>query len=318
MDTLSDLLRVVRLDGAFFYPVEAGIPWSVEAMPARELTRKILPGSEHLIPYHFLTAGNCWVGVVGEEPVEMLPGDVVLFPHGDAHVMSSGPGVRLPNDLAQTSADRYMSTQYLGPEGHRGTHFVCGFLGCDLRPFNPLLAALPRRMHMRGISHTGFGEYARQLAVEASSGVPGAESVLTRLAELMFISVVRRYLDDLPPGQTGWLAGLRDEVVGRVLGLIHGRPGHPWTLVDLAREGATSRTALAKRFTDLVGQPPMQYLTQWRMQVAASRLAEGNAKVATIAAEVGYESEAAFSRAFKKATGVSPGAWRESRRAPPK
>ena len=318
MDTLSDLLRVVRLDGAFFYPVEAGMPWSVEAMPSRLLTPRILPDSEHLIPYHFLTEGSCWGGVLGEEMVEMGPGDVILFPHGDPHVMSGAPGVRVPNDRVVVAPDRYPTTQYMGPEGSRTTRFVCGFLGCDLRPFNPLLAALPRRMHMRGISHTGFGEYARQLALEASSGVPGAESVLTRLAELMFISVVRRYLDELPAGQTGWLAGLRDEVVGRVLGLIHARPGHPWTLVDLAREGATSRTALAKRFTDLVGQPPMQYLTQWRMQVAASRLTEGNAKVAAIAAEVGYESEAAFSRAFKKATGVSPGAWRESRRASPK
>ena len=314
MDTLSDLLRNVRLDGAFFYPVEASMPWSVEAMPARELTRRILPGSEHLIPYHFLTAGSCWGGVVGEEAVEMQPGDVIIFPHGDAHVMSGGPRLRVPDDLVRTGADRYMTTQYLGPEGPRATKFVCGFLGCDLRPFNPLLAALPRRMLMRGVSHSGFGEYARQLAVEAGSGVPGAESVLTRLAELMFISVVRRYLDDLPPGQTGWLAGLRDEVVGRVLGLIHARPAHPWTLVDLAKEGASSRSALAKRFTELVGQPPMQYLTQWRMQVAANHLMQGNAKVATIAAEVGYESEAAFSRAFKKATGLAPGAWRESRR----
>jgi AraC-like DNA-binding protein len=228
--------------------------------------------------------------------------------------MASGPGVRLPNDLIDVAPGRYPVTQYMGPEGPRTTRFVCGFLGIDLRPFNPLLSALPHRMHMRGASYGGFGEFARQLALESSTGVPGAESVLTRLAELMFISVVRRYLDDLPPGQTGWLAGLRDEVVGRVLGLIHARPAHPWTLVDLAREGATSRSALAKRFTDLVGQPPMQYLTQWRMQVAANHLTQGNAKVATIAAEVGYESEAAFSRAFKKATGMAPGAWRESRR----
>ena len=314
MDTLSDLLRIVRLDGAFFYPVEGAPPWSVEALPSRELMPRVLPGSEHLIPYHFLTEGSCWASTLDGDGVEMLPGDVVLFPHGDAHVMSSGPGVRVPNDLINVAPGRYPVTQYMGPDGPRTTRFVCGFLGIDLRPFNPLLAALPRRMHMRGVSHGGFGEFARQLALESSNGVPGAESVLTRLAELMFISVVRRYLDDLPPGQTGWLAGLRDEVVGRALGLIHARPAHPWTLVDLAKEGATSRSALAKRFTDLVGQPPMQYLTQWRMQVAANHLTDGNAKVATIASEVGYESEAAFSRAFKKATGMAPGAWRESRR----
>jgi AraC-like DNA-binding protein len=138
--------------------------------------------------------------------------------------------------------------------------------------------------------------------------------VLTRLAELMFIEVVRRYLDELPSGQTGWLAGLRDEVVGRALTLLHARPAHPWTLADLAREAATSRSNLAKRFTELVGLPPMQYLAHWRMQVAANLLTRSGTKVAAIGAEVGYESEAAFSRAFKKATGVAPGAWRDARR----
>jgi len=191
---------------------------------------------------------------------------------------------------------------------------VCGFLGCDRRPFNPLLAALPRRTHMRGMSHTWQSGYTRQLTEESRLGRAGADTVLTRLAELMFIEVLRRYLDKLPRGQTGWLAGLRDDVVGRVLTLLHGRPGHPWTLAELAREASSSRSNLAKRFTLLVGQPPMQYLAQWRMQVAANLLTQSGAKVAAIGAEVGYDSEAAFSRAFKKATGLAPGAWREARR----
>ena len=140
--------------------------------------------------------------------------------------------------------------------------------------------------------------------------------MLTRLAELMFIEVLRRYLDELPPEQTGWLAGLRDDVVGRVLALLHAEPGHPWTLPELAREAASSRSNVARRFTEIVGQPPMQYLAQWRMQVAANLLVQSGAKVATIATEVGYDSEAAFSRAFKRATGLAPGAWREARRAP--
>jgi AraC-like DNA-binding protein len=149
---------------------------------------------------------------------------------------------------------------------------------------------------------------------ESQLGRPGADGVLTRLAELMFIQLLRRYLEELPQGQTGWLAGLRDEVVGRVLGLLHSRPAHSWSLEELAREAASSRSNLAKRFTDLVGQPPMQYLAQWRMQVAANLLTQSGAKIAAIGAEVGYDSEAAFSRAFKKATGVAPGAWREARR----
>jgi AraC-like DNA-binding protein len=315
MDALSDLLRVVHLDGAFFYAVEAADPWSIETVAARELLPRIMPAAEHLISYHILTAGRCYGGLLGEEQVELVPGDVIVFPHGDAHIMSSGRGVRVGSEMHTIVPDPYPATVRLGDDGPRTTMFVCGFLGCDRRPFNPLLAALPRRMHMRGMSHAWQSSFTRQLIEESRSGRAGADSVLTRLAELMFIEVLRRYLEDLPSGQTGWLAGLRDEVVGRILTLLHRRPGHPWTLEELAREVASSRSNVAKRFTELVGQPPMQYLTQWRMQVAATLLAQGGAKVAAVGSEVGYDSEAAFSRAFKKATGLAPGAWRETRRS---
>lgn len=313
-DPLSDLLRVVRLDGAFFYAVEAAEPWRIESVPAKELSPRILPHAEHLISYHIVTEGRCYGGLVGEDLVELLPGDVIVFPHGDAHAMASAPGLRGPH-VNTSTPDRYPHTVYLGEHGPRVASFVCGFLGCDRRPFNPLLAALPRRMHMRGISNTGLGAFTRQLTEESSRGRAGADEVLTRLAELMFIEVLRCYLDELPAGQTGWLAGLRDDVVGRALTLLHALPGDPWTLESLAREVAASRSKLAKRFAELVGQPPMQYLAQWRMQVAANRLAQSGAKVAAIGAEVGYDSEAAFSRAFKKATGLAPGAWRDARRA---
>jgi AraC-like DNA-binding protein len=314
MDPLSDLLRVVRLDGAFFFTVEAAEPWSIESLGAKELAPRIMPAAEHLISYHILTEGRCYGGLLDEEQVELVPGDVIVFPHGDAHLMSSGRGVRFGPDVNSTAPARYPETVFLGAQGPRGTSFVCGFLGCDRRPFNPLLAALPRRMHMRGMSNAWLGGFTRQLTEESRLGRAGAETVLTRLAEVMFIEVLRRYLEDLPPGQTGWLAGLRDELVGRVLTQLHARPGHPWTLPELAREAASSRSNVAKRFALLVGQPPMQYLAQWRMQVAANLLAQSGTKVATIGAEVGYDSEAAFSRAFKKATGLAPGAWREARR----
>jgi AraC-like DNA-binding protein len=314
MDPLSDLLRVVRLDGAYFFAVEAAGPFSVETVAARELSPRILPDAEHLISYHVLTEGRCYGGVLGEDQVELVPGDVLVFPHGDAHVMSSERAVRLGPDVYTFAPARYPDTVVIGRQGPGGTAFVCGFLGCDRRPFNPLLAALPRRLHVRGMSDGWHASFARQLTEESRLGRPGADTILTKLAELMFIQVLRRYLEELPPGQTGWLAGLRDEVVGRALTLLHGRPNHSWTLAELAQEAASSRANLAKRFTALVGQPPMQYLTQWRMQVAANLLAQSGAKIAAIAADVGYDSEAAFSRAFKKAAGVSPGAWREARR----
>ncbi len=316
MDPLSDLLRVVRLDGAYFYAVRAAGPWSVEALPARDLSPRILPAAEHLISYHILTEGHCYGGLAGEEQVELVAGDVIVFPQGDRHVMSSGRGVRIGPDLQSTAPGRYPFTLLLGDQDQAATSLVCGFLGCDRRPFNPLLAALPRRMHMRGMSDPWIGNFIRKLTEESRLGQAGADCVLTRLAEMMFIEVLRRYLEDLPSGQTGWLAGLRDEVVGRALTLLHARPSHPWTLADLARDVAASRSSLAKRFTMLVGQPPMQYLAQWRMQLAANLLAQSGTKVAAIGAGVGYDSEAAFSRAFKKATGLAPGAWREHRRNP--
>lgn len=314
IDPLSDLLRVVRLDGAYFFAVEAAEPWGIESVCAHELAPRILPGAEHLMSYHILTRGRCFAGLVGEPQVELVAGDAILFPHGDASVMSSGRGLTIDAKTNTRSPARYPDTVFLGDQGARVTSFVCGFLGCDRRPFNPLLSALPRQMHIRGIANSWMGGLTRQLIEESRQRYAGGDTVLTRLAELMFIEVLRRYLVDLPPGQTGWLAGLRDEVVGAALTLLHSRPGHAWTLDDLAREVASSRSNLARRFTELVGQPPMQYLMHWRMQVAANLLVQSGAKVASIGTEVGYDSEAAFSRAFKKSTGLAPGAWRESRR----
>jgi len=313
MDVLSDLLRVVRLDGAYFYPVEAAAPWCVVSARASELAPRILPGAEHLISYHVLIKGSCFAGLAGEEQVELLAGDVIIFPHGDSTVMSSARGLEIGAGTNSKSPARYPETVLLGEHGLQRTSFVCGFLGCESRPFNPLIAALPRLLHVRGMLDSWAGGFTRQLVEESRHQRAGSDTVLTRLAELMFIEVLRRYLADLPAGQSGWLAGLRDETVGRALSLLHGRPERNWTLANLAREVASSRSNLARRFTELVGQPPMQYLANWRMQVAANLLVQRTDKVATIAAEVGYDSEAAFSRAFKKSTGHAPGAWRAAR-----
>jgi AraC-like DNA-binding protein len=310
-DPLSDVLRAVRLDGAFFYAVEACEPWSVEAVAAKELTPRVLPGTEHLVSYHILTDGRCWGGLVGGQPVALQPGDVIVFPHGDPHVMSGDPALRA--ESVPTTPGRYPEMVRVGKGEKVTASLVCGFLGCDRRPFNPLLSTLPHQLHLPGLSSGWRQAFVRQVLEESAARRMGADSVLTRLAELMFVEVLRRYLERLPPEQRGWLAGLRDEVVGRGLGLLHGAPAHPWTIDELADGVAMSRSAFADRFTALVGQPPMQYLAHWRMQLAAVRLATGTAKVAAIAEEVGYDSEPAFSRAFKRLMGLSPGAWRRAR-----
>jgi AraC-like DNA-binding protein len=315
MDPLSDVLRAVRLDGACFYRVEAAGDWRVEAAAATRISPRVLPDSEHLIPYHVLTGGGCWAGIPGEEMVELNAGDVVVFPQGDPHIMASSPVPRAEAALYAATPGHFPETLRLGVDGPPGAAMVCGFFGCDRHPFNPLLATLPRRLHVRGLPGGRLEVMARQVAEESQAKRAGSEGVLRRLAEVMFIEVLRQYLDGLPSEQTGWLAGLRDPQVGRALALIHSRPGHPWTLQELAREVAGSRSRLSEGFTYLVGCPPMQYLTQWRMQLAATRLTPGGPKVAAVAAEVGYESEAAFSRAFKKVTGLAPTAWRRSRQA---
>jgi AraC-like DNA-binding protein len=314
VDPLSDVLRAVRLDGAYFYLVEAAPPWSVAAVASGELAPRVLPGSEHLIPYHVLTSGTCWAGVDGEEQVLMHPGDVVVFPHGHPHFMSSDRGRRVDPGVHGSAPDRYPETVRLGAAVAPETTFVCGFLGCDVRPYNPLVASLPKRLHISGAGGGWLAEFPRRAVAESRTGGAGSETMLTRMAELMFIDVVRRHLETVTEERKGWLAGLRDEVVGPALTLLHAEAARNWTLADLAREAGASRSVLAERFTQLVGTPPMQYLTMWRLQLAAEKLARGTEKIAAISSDVGYESVPAFSRAFKRATGLSPAAWRDAKR----
>jgi AraC-like DNA-binding protein len=237
-----------------------------------------------------------------------------------AHGMRGGPSLaEILTFMREMAAGRLPFVVSEGGGGPEWLDLVCGFLGCDLRPFNPLMGTLPPLLHVPrawGLPGDRLGQLISLTLTEARERRPGGECVRLRLSELMFIEVVRRYLAMLPPEHTGWLAGLRDPVVGRALTFLHERPAEAWTLARLARDVGLSRSVLAERFTDLVGHPPMQYLTHWRIQMAARRLAESGAKVATVALEVGYESEAAFSRAFKRIAGVSPATWRTRRASP--
>jgi AraC-like DNA-binding protein len=313
VDPLSDVLRAVRLTGAYFYMVEATHPWSVLTVEAKKLVPRVHPAAEHLISYHILTSGNCWGGVAGQEQTPMQPGDAIVFPQGDANLLSSVESRVADAATIAATPRRYPNTVTVGSGSGQKATFVCGFLGCDLRPFNPLLSALPRQIIARGVAGDWLAEFPRHVLAESREPRPGSETMLTRMAELMFVEVVRRHVASLTSHETGWLAGLADDVVGPALRALHDRPERAWTLPELAREIGTSRTVLIERFSALVGVPPMQYLTHWRLQLAADHLARGSAKVASIGARVGYDSEAAFSRAFKRATGQSPSAWRSAR-----
>ncbi|HJS38586.1 MAG TPA: AraC family transcriptional regulator [Burkholderiales bacterium] len=319
-DPLSDVLRAVKLSGALFFLVDASSPWGVKVPTASDFSPIILPRARHVVSYHVVTEGEGWASVPGAPPVRFAAGDVIVFPHGDPYAMLSAPGGPAEFDFdGALDFFRAMAAgqlPFVVPEGGGGAgraRFMCGFLGCDARPFNPLLAALPRLMRVQRPASGTDGLLDRLIGLtlaEARTRRPGGEAIRLRLSELMFVEVVRQYLEALPAEQTGWLAGLRDPGIGRALSLLHERPAHPWTLEELASRSALSRSVLAERFTRLVGQPPMQYLTCWRVQVAARLLADGGAKIAAVGHEVGYSSEAAFSRTFKRVAGESPAAWR--------
>lgn len=324
IDVLSDVLRAVRLSGALFFLTDASSPWSVAVPEAGSLTSILHPRAQHLVSYHVVTQGTCWCHTASAPPLFLDEGDVVVIPHGHAYQLSQPcghPNEWAPHDILAFFHDMAAPDHpFVVTEGggrSEGVKVLCGFLGCDVRPFNPVFATLPPLLHVpraRDGQRDHLGHLAEFTMQESSARNPGTESVLLRLAELMFVEVVRRHLAGITPGETGWLAGLRDPVVGQALGLLHRYPERAWTLPMLAREVNQSRSVLAERFTQFTGTPPMQYLTRWRMQLASRMLADGNAKVAAVASAVGYESQAAFNRAFRRATGVPPAAWRRGAR----
>lgn len=319
-DVLSDVLSAVRLTGSVFFDVSATSPWVAEAPEAALVARDVVPGAQRVIEYHVVAKGSCWISIVDRgdfEPVKLVEGDIVVFPHGDPHALSSTPGMRAKPDLTvhKRPEDENMLPFQLrsGVDGPSDVRLICGFFSCDARPFNPLLDALPHFMRLgRDVpgSNGLLDQFINFATAETGNKRAGSQSILNKLSELMFVEVVRLHMDQLEHDNTGWLAGLRDPLVGKTLSLLHARAAHAWTLQELAEEVGASRSALADRFGHLLGCPPIQYLTQWRMQIASRRLADPNAKIAAIAEEVGYQSEAAFSRAFKKFVGQSPSEWR--------
>jgi AraC-like DNA-binding protein len=319
MDALSDVLKSVRLEGALYVNAEFTAPWCIRGECSVASVRERLAGAEHVVFFHFLTEGACKVRLTdGGDVLDAVAGDLILIPQDDKHLL--GSDVCLAPSEADTLLDADAAPdadviQLRHGGGGAATRFVCGYLACSRSVCRPLLEGLPRLLRIPigdGPASALLRELLRVGVRESSASRPGAESMLAKLSELMFVEAMRRYVETLPLGRKGWLAGVRDAQVGCALALLHGEPGRAWTVEELARAVALSRSALAERFAALVGEPPIQYLMRWRLALAAQMLRAGREAIARVAERSGYESEAAFNRAFKREFGMPPAAWRRA------
>jgi AraC-like DNA-binding protein len=320
MDAFSEILSGVKLNGAVFFCAEFSAPWGFSTPPARTIADELVPGAAHLVLYHFVIEGSAVVQLVDGPSIALDAGDVVIFPHGHQHHMTSDNRAAAPFPNYGISAKikaRDLSPLRAGGDG-TASRFVCGYMTCDPYLSRPILSGLPPVFKVN-IRADRSGQWLENsilhLVDEAASGRVGSEAMLAKLSEALIVDTLRRYVAGLPEQQTGWLAGSRDPIVGKSLGLLHSRVAHPWTIAGLADEVGISRSALVKRFTQYLSEPPMTYLTRWRLQLAARSLERTSRGVAEIAADIGYESEAAFNRAFKREFGQPPGQYRSDHRS---
>ncbi len=309
----------MSLEGAVYLNAEFTAPWCILGKYGLDSIRRRLAGAEHVVYFHFLTEGACKVRLAdGGEVLDVTTGDLVLFPQDDGHVMGSDLRITPIEAGTLARADAASDADFIEMRHGGGgavTRLVCGYLACSRSMLRPLLEALPRVLRIP----IGDGEASAllrdllRLGVRESLGVrPAAQSTLAKLAEVMFVEALRRYAESLPPGGQSWLAGVRDAHIGRALALMHAEPRRTWTVDELAREVALSRSALAERFAALVGEPPMRYLMRWRLALAARALRSDRETITRVAERSGYDSEAAFTRAFKREFGVPPAAWRKA------
>jgi AraC-like DNA-binding protein len=319
VDAFSEVLSGVRLKGAMFFTAEFSAPWQLSTPHCRVLAPALAPGAPHIVIYHLVVEGGARASVEGAPDVELSPGDIVVFPHGDSHQLSAGTGT---NHVESAAVLQRISTGDLSPMhaggGGATTRFVCGYLTCDPLLCSPILESLPPILKVN-VRTDRAGHWLEQsilhLLEEATAYRAGSDAMLAKLSEALFVDTLRRYVASLPDQTTGWLAGARDPVVGKSLALLHRRPDHPWTIAGLAAQAGVSRSSLVERFTRYLGEPPMAYLTAWRLRLAAEALTSSSKGVADIAAAVGYESEAAFNRAFKRAFGAPPARYRRQSRS---
>lgn len=316
MDALSDVLRVLKLTGGVFLDAHFAAPWCVRSRAEPEEWQPFVMGEPaQIIFYHYVVSGRLEIKIEGQPAVTVNGGELVMLPRNDEHLL--GSSVALPvieADQLKPVRDANGFVQIRHGGNGDPAHIVCGIIGVESAR-HPLIDALPS---MLKLSVTGnparewISSSFRYAAQEVAASRAGSGTVLSKLSELLFVEAIRGYVETLPRERTGWLAGLRDPVVSRALSAIHARIAHPWTTEALAQEAFLSRSAFAERFTALLGMPPMGYVTLWRMQVAARQLRESQSSIAQIAVSVGYESEAAFSRAFKREFGVTPAMWRRN------
>ena len=317
-DGLSELLRVIHLTGTAFIDAELSAPWAVETPPPTAIAARLAPGAGRIIPYHLVTEGACFVTLTGCKPLRLEASQVVLFPQGDVHVVSSTPGLKPLQITTEavvklTRPDAIAAVHY-GGDGAR-TRLICGFFACDEVLSEQLLARLPKLMHCKVAADGAAGLLSRSLRPTGAALQLGAAAVLGKLSELLFVDAIRSYVESQPTDQ-GWLAALKDRYVSRGLALIYGRPYDPWTIERLAGQVGISKTALTDHFARCTGMAPMQYLSLWRLRLAADALRHTDRAIKLIADAAGFGSTAAFTRAFKREFAVSPASWRKKASVP--
>jgi AraC family transcriptional regulator, alkane utilization regulator len=315
MDVLSDVLRTIRLEGALFLNGDMRAPWCVKIPRGADIAQVLKPGAQRLAICHLVLTGQCWAQTEGGEPIRVEAGEAIVVPQGHPHVLGSGLQ-QAAVDIDHVVSPRVPALERIryGGDGEP-TVIICSWFAYEGDAPNPMMANLPP-LFTTPLRRRPAGPWIEQsinfVLGEAESRAPGSEMVAAKVAEVLFAEVLRGYIEGMPANNPGWLAGLRDPQVSRCLALMHGEPARGWTVDALANEVHISRSVLADKFAELVGAPPMQYLTRWRMIVAAGMLHNDQANLARVAEGVGYESEAAFNRAFKREYGVSPGQWRQS------